>query len=182
MARHIMIDLETLHVRTDAVILTIGAVAFDPRGEGIQDSFYIKPDVDEQMTMGRAFDEKTIEWWGQQNQQARDEAFSLDDRVSFKESLQALHAYCWNAVSVWSNGAGFDIPVVELAMYQTGLVCPWRHWEVRDTRTLWDITGVKLRDGGNVTSHRADDDAAKQALAVQRSYRRLIETGLVPAL
>lgn len=179
MARHIMIDLETLHVRTDAVILTIGAVAFDPRGQGIQDRFYIKPDVDEQIAQGRAFDDKTIEWWAQQNQQAQSEAFSVDDRVGFKESLEALHAYCWNASAVWSNGAGFDVPVVEFAMYQVGLVVPWRHWEVRDTRTLWDITGVKLKDGGAVTSHRADDDAEKQAWAVQRAYLRLVESGLV---
>lgn len=180
MAKHCMIDLETLHYHVDCVILTIGAVTFDPKGSGIIDRFYIKPDVDEQMAMGRSYDDATIEWWSTQNEQAREEAFSTGDRVGFREALEALHKFSWNCAGVWSNGASFDVPIIEQAMYQQKMVLPWRHWEVRDTRTLYDITGVKLKDGGFVTSHRADDDAEHQAIVVQRGYQKLMKAGFLP--
>ena len=35
MANDIMIDMETLSTNPDCVILTIGAVRFDPRGDGV---------------------------------------------------------------------------------------------------------------------------------------------------
>jgi hypothetical protein len=44
---------------------------------------------------------------------------------------------------------------------------------VRDTRTLFEIAGVKLRDGGHVTLHKAVDDAERQAIVVQQAYKKL---------
>lgn len=174
-----MIDLETLNVRTDSVILTIGAVVFDPDKDKIQDRLYIKPDVDQQIEMGRTIDDATINWWAQQNLQAQAEAFSVDDRLEFKETLEILHQFCWLADRVWSNGAAFDVAIIEQAMMSQGMNVPWNHYDVRDTRTIWEVAGVKLRDGGNVTSHRADDDAIKQALLVQRAYKIIRGAGLL---
>ena len=177
-----MIDLETLNTRPDSVILTIGAVKFNSHDTGIIDRFYMKPDVDEQLDLGRSVDESTIEWWSKQNQEAREEAFSVSGRTSYKDSIASLAKFCWNSSRVWSNGASFDIVLVEHAMSQLEIVFPWRHWEIRDTRTLWDVTGVKLTDNGNVTLHKADVDAEKQALAVQRSYKVLLKHGLGRAI
>jgi hypothetical protein len=56
---------------------------------------------------------------------------------------------------------------------------PWPFWSVRDTRTLYDIAGVKLKDGGHVTSHKAVEDAERQAIVVQQAYMKLIKAGLV---
>ena len=46
----IMIDLETLATSTDAAILTIGAVKFDPFGKELSEpqmeSFYVRVDLD----------------------------------------------------------------------------------------------------------------------------------------
>jgi hypothetical protein len=56
---------------------------------------------------------------------------------------------------------------------------PWQYWTVRDTRTLFDVTGVSLKDGGHVTTHKAVEDAERQAIVVQSAYRKLIKAGLV---
>jgi hypothetical protein len=49
---------------------------------------------------------------------------------------------------------------------------------MRDTRTLYEIAQVNLKDGGHVTSHRAVDDAERQAIVVQQAYMKLMKAGL----
>jgi hypothetical protein len=53
---------------------------------------------------------------------------------------------------------------------------------MRDTRTLWEITGVSLKDGGHTTSHKAVEDAERQAIVVQKAYTKLIKAELVAPL
>jgi hypothetical protein len=43
MAADIMIDIESLNTTPDCVILTIGAVRFDPKGTGIVDRLELRP-------------------------------------------------------------------------------------------------------------------------------------------
>jgi hypothetical protein len=49
---------------------------------------------------------------------------------------------------------------------------------MRDTRTLWEVAGVKLQSGGHVTSHKAVEDAERQAIVVQQAYMKLMKAGL----
>ena len=44
MANDVMIDMETLSTNPDCVILTIGAVRFDPRGDGVAERLELRPD------------------------------------------------------------------------------------------------------------------------------------------
>ena len=68
---HAMIDLETLSTRPNATILTIGGVKFDPYSfaEPSQ-GMYHRVDVDSQTAIGRDVMQETVEWWGQQAQEA----------------------------------------------------------------------------------------------------------------
>ena len=58
---------------------------------------------------------------------------------------------------------------------------PWNFWSIRDTRTIYDICNVKLKSDGHVTSHKAVEDAERQAIVVQQAYMKLIKAGLVIA-
>lgn len=169
----VMIDLETLSTRPNCVVLTIGAVAFDPRGEGVTERLDLKPSGDEQIALGRHIDPATIEWWGQQSSAAQAEAFSEEGRVSFRSAIEQLSRFCWNRRAVWSNGATFDVVIIEDCLRQLEMNRPWAYYAVRDTRTLYEIADVKLRDGGHVTSHKAVEDAERQALVVQQAYKKL---------
>jgi hypothetical protein len=179
MADHIMIDLETLDTAPSCVILSIGAVRFDPKGTGVAEKFSMKPNVDEQLALGRTVSEDTLAWWANQTKEAQDEALGDEGRVPLKEVMEALYRFCWNKKAVWSNGAAFDIVAVETCLRQLDMKIPWPFWSVRDTRTLYDITGVSLRDGGAVTSHKAVEDAERQAIVVQNGYKKLIDAGLI---
>ena len=176
----IMIDIESLNTTPDCVILTIGAVLFDPRGSGIIDKIELRPTIEDQTEIfNRTINEDTLRWWGTQSDAAQEEALGDRDRVSFKDCMDQLYKFCWNHGKPWSHGAPFDIVVMEHAWRQHGQNAPWPYYNVRDTRTLFDITGVSLKDGGHVTSHKAVEDAERQAIVVQQAYVKLMKAGLV---
>lgn len=173
MANDIMLDLETLDTKTNCVILTIGVVRFDPKGTGIAEKLELRPTMEEQVTLGRTIDDSTLDWWGRQSPDAIEEAMGDRDRIPFSEAMDKLYKFCWNRRAVWSNGAAFDVVACETAWIQLGSKIPWKFWTIRDTRTLYEIANVKLRDGGHVTKHTAVDDAVRQAEVVQEAYRKL---------
>ena len=72
----IMLDLETLATSPDSVILTFGAIKFDPfdPSKVLDTGLYFRINVDEQIALGRHVDEGTVAWWGTQNEQVREEA------------------------------------------------------------------------------------------------------------
>lgn len=172
MANDIMIDLETLDTSPYCVILTIGAVRFDPWGDGVAEKLELRPTIEDQTN--RVINDDTLRWWSEQSPAALEEAMSDRDRVSFKEAMEKLYKFCWNRRAVWSNGAAFDIVACETSWRQLEMPIPWPFYTVRDTRTLYEIANVSLRDKGKyVTTHKAVEDAERQAIVVQEAYRKL---------
>lgn len=180
MANDIMIDIESLDTNPNCVILSIGAVLFDPRGTGVVERINLKPMIEEQTEVhGRTIDEDTLRWWSTQSEAALDEALGDAGRISFKECMEVLYKFCWNRRAVWSHGAGFDVVAMESAFRNLEMKLPWAYHTVRDTRTLFDITGCKLQTNGYVTTHKAVEDAERQAIVVQQAYQKLMDAGVV---
>lgn len=181
-----MIDLESLDTSPNAVILTIGAVSFNPKSMGIVERLELRPTIEDQTEIhNRIINEDTLRWWSEQSPEALEEAFGDGGRSSFNECMEALYKFCWNRRAVWSNGAGFDVVACETAFRQALTdrpnPIPWPYYTVRDTRTLYEVAGVSLKDKkyGSKTTHRAIEDAEHQAIVVQDAYRNLIKAGLV---
>ena len=175
MLTDVMIDLETLDVLPTATILTIGAVKFDPFGDDVKNpecvKFYTRVDIDSCDRLGATVSSATLEWWAGQDQAAQDEAFDPTDRVDVVQALEQLYKFCWGAKRVWSHGAGFDVIILENYFRKIGKAIPWQFWEVRDTRTLFDI-GINP-NRPPVLKHHALEDAWNQAVGVQNVYRTL---------
>ncbi len=171
----IMIDLETLDVLPSATILTIGAVKFDPFGSEIEEStmekFYVRVDVDSCDRLGCTVSQATLDWWSNQSQAAQDEAFDPTNRIDIVDAMNQLYKFCWGAKRVWSHGAGFDIIIMEHIFRKIGKAVPWQFWEVRDTRTLFDI-GINP-NRPPVLKHHALEDAWNQAVGVQNVFKKL---------
>lgn len=170
-----MIDLETLATSTDAAILTIGAVKFDPFGKDVQepdmDSFYVRVDLDSCHDIGLVTSDDTIAWWAQQDQAAQDEAFNPEGRIHVKEAFEQLYKFCWGAKRVWSNGAGFDVVICETVFKRIQKSVPWSFWQVRDVRTAFDL-GINP-NRPPVLKHHALEDAWNQAVGIQNVYNTL---------
>jgi hypothetical protein len=178
MANDIMIDMETLDTSPYCVILTIGVVRFDPYGEGVSQKLELRPTIEDQTEIyNRVINDDTIRWWGEQSKEAQEEALGDQGRISFRECMDELYKFGWNRRAVWSNGASFDVVVAETAFRQVlsdrPNPIPWPFYTVRDTRTLYEVAGVKLKDGGYATTHKAVEDAERQAIKVQEAYRKL---------
>ena len=170
-----MIDLETLATSTDAAILTIGAVKFDPLGddtkEPAMESFYVRVDLDSCHELGLVTNDDTIAWWANQSKEAQDEAFTADNRIPITDAFNQLYKFCWGAKRVWSNGSVFDIMICEHVFRKINKAVPWQFWQVRDVRTIFDI-GIDPKRPP-VTAHHALQDAWNQAVGVQNVYNAL---------
>jgi hypothetical protein len=171
----IMIDLETLDVLPSATILTIGAVKFDPFGDDINDKkcekLYLKVDLDSCDALGCTVSTATLEWWGNQSQEAQDEAFDPNGRIPITDAMNRLYKFCWGAKRIWSHGSGFDIIICEHIFRKLEKAIPWSFWEARDTRTLFDL-GINP-NRPPVLKHHALEDAWNQAVGVQNVFNAL---------
>lgn len=167
----VMIDIETLGTAPGSAILSIGAVVFGP--EGLGDTFYAPILLQSCVAVGLTIDPNTIAWWMQQSDEARAAAFK-SDADALSDVLEQFT--CWfglvGAERPWCHGATFDVPLLEVAYKACGLQAPWRFYNVRDTRTLYDLSGVKV-DRAQGTQHNALDDAIAQAEAAAKAMRIL---------
>jgi len=171
MAKHLMVDLETMAVTPNAVILTLGAVHFDPWENTIGDELYMRFDLDDQDFLERDIDPNTMEWWSKQDPAIMEEAFSDNDRVPVSEAMDRFHKFAWGCSAFWSHGAVFDLIIIENILTQLNKPKPWSFWQCRDTRTIFDLGHDPEMPKGS--KHNALEDAKRQAIGVQNIYRKL---------
>ena len=168
----VMLDLETLSTRPNSVILTIGAVKFDPFGNTIDvdHGLYYRVNVDEQLALDRHVLESTVEWWGKQDPEVREEALGEHDRVSLDTMTSSLNRFLVGVENIWAQGPVFDIAILENLYFQLSKPTPWQFWQICDSRTLFKVHGDP-RDKNRQSAHNALMDCYYQADAVQQIYR-----------
>lgn len=156
--RDLMIDIETCGTKPGCAVLSIGAVYFDRKGN-IGEQFYASMGFSA-LSYGVA-DPATMEWWSQQSEQSRADAFGGTDNPL--EVAQRFAKFIKPDCLPWGNGSVFDITILEAWFDTVGVPCPWKFWNVRDVRTAVDLLGVNpklfTREG---TFHNALDDCMHQ--------------------
>lgn len=169
----VMLDLETLSTRPNAVILSIGAVKFDPFSNRIDvdEGLDLRIDVDEQSALGRNVQEETVKWWETQPKEVQDAAFNPDGRIGLNDFIRALNKFLVGADNIWAQGPAFDIVILEDLYRQLGIPTPWQFWQIRDSRTLFGVHGDP-RDKNRQGAHNALMDCCYQAMGVQEIYKR----------
>jgi len=151
---------------------------FDPHGTEIGAEFYTNVD-DASCTKAKLHvDPDTVEWWSRQSQQARDSL--MLDQKPIEDVLWDFFKWVTRqrGIFVWSHGANFDEPIIQAAAYAIGQRVPWKFWDVRDTRTVYDMAQFNPRSvKRSGTYHNALDDARHQAVCVQRAYAKIKTKG-----
>jgi hypothetical protein len=175
-----MIDIETLSTKTNAVILSIGAVKFkhdDPDSDPY-DPLYLLPNVDEQMELGRDVMDETVEFWGnvaKNNPAVYEDTFTQEGRVSIKEVLDDINKWLVSGPDrIWGQGYGFDMTIIESLYQDAGRNTPWKFWTVRDSRTFLSLYNIKPGKENTTHLHNALADADVQAKCVQKAYKMLL--------
>ncbi|HIA2903765.1 TPA: 3'-5' exoribonuclease domain-containing protein [Escherichia coli] len=179
---HLMIDLETMGTNTNAPIVVIGAVFFDPQTGEIGPVFYIVISLTDAMNTGAVPDGGTIEWWLKQSSEAR--AAILTDQVKLKDALSRFREFIneysdEKFVQVWGNGATFDNAILRTSYERLDIPCPWRYCNDRDVRTIVELGKTIDFDARTVipfegVRHNALDDARHQAKYVTATIQKLI--------
>ncbi|WP_025915471.1 3'-5' exonuclease [Herminiimonas sp. CN] len=172
----IMFDLETLGTRADAVILSIGAVKFNPdTGKIGDDAFYASVSIDSNTEAGRHISEDALLWWFKQSAEAQ-QVFR-EPKVVLGVALDDLAAWIDHEdYQVWSNGADFDIPMLAHAYSTHGLIVPWKFYNTNCYRTFKKLPFAKnAAKLTNALKHNALTDAIHQAQQLHEYYKTMKE-------
>ncbi len=179
---HLMIDLETMGKKSNAPIVVIGAVFFDPQNGEIGPTFYIVISLVDAMDTGAVPDGSTIEWWLAQSSEARsailvDQVKLVDALIQFREFINEYSDEKF--VQVWGNGATFDNTILRTSYERLNIPCPWRYYNDRDVRTIVELGKTIGFDARTVipfegVRHHALDDARHQAKYVTATIQKLI--------
>ena len=85
--------------------------------------------------------------------------------------MKKLYKFGLGTKNIWSHGSIFDVVILENVATSMQQGVTWNFWEIRDTRTLFDIANVEVQVEGK---HNALADATAQSYAVQKAYRVLL--------
>lgn len=171
---HIMIDIETLGTTPDCVVLSFGAVKFDPyTSVDPYDKVHFKVDVESQTLAGRTICDNTLEWWSKQSVEIQEDAFNSADRLPVEDFLKKISKYCVAADGLWAHGLNFDVGILENLFRQYKTPVPWDFRKLRDTRTLFDLCKTDPRTNIRKNAHNAAEDAYWQAKATQIAFSDL---------
>ncbi|ACO74666.1 exonuclease, RNase T and DNA polymerase III [Laribacter hongkongensis HLHK9] len=185
----ICIDLETLGTRTDAPVISIGAVLHNSGDPFRVGAFYASIDIQSACCHGRP-DGDTIAWWLKQPDAARMALFDNPQPAStviesFSNCLDGWLYQCeqeHREVAILANGPAFDLSILARQFRRIlEKPLPWKYWQERDYRTERDaLVRVLARMGGYTelpprtgTNHNALDDAVWQVQVLETLQARI---------
>ncbi|RYM51260.1 3'-5' exonuclease [Serratia proteamaculans] len=155
MVNTITIDTETLDTTPSAVILSIGAFAFDiddvrqtqkniidvaryTGDEYTGNAFYFLADTFDQLMKGRTVSAKTQDWWRKQGEEAQEAL--VGGREPLRKCLELLSYWIKDHpdARIFFRGTDFDGSILENAYRMYAIECPWHWGGKRDVRTYID--------------------------------------------
>lgn len=170
-----MLDLETLATSPDALVVSVGAVIFDPNTDVLGPTFYAElSDLPLQQERGRRIDANTVVWWMAQDAMARqvfaekpdDAPNRLTTSGALLSFMELVAAAGGRDARIWGNGADFDNIIWGSLYGDFGLKRPWSYSKNRCFRTMKaGYPHVKVAREG--VHHNALDDAITQAKHLQ---------------
>lgn len=174
MNKNVMIDLETLGLKPGSVVLSLGAVEFNPHGDtlGRQVEYHIS--LADSLSCGFTVDPGTLLWWLAQSEAARRSVIDgqgLSCQVQF--ALGQFSSWLGNDAIVWAWG-DMDTAALNALYDKTGTKRPWNYRNVRDARTLvLSLVEEQTVRVSPTIEHNALSDAIAQAKTIQKLYKVL---------
>lgn len=176
---HVMIDLETMSTASNAAIISIGAVKFDPRGpvgmaHGDNALFYMNVDLSSSISAGLHVDGATVSWWMQQTAAARKAL--RDNQTSLQRALNEFTIWFGpERLDTWGNGAAFDLVILRTAYRMHQDYPPWGYKNEMCYRTMCKQLPPVPFDAPRV-KHNALSDACAQATHLQKLFQFIPQT------
>jgi hypothetical protein len=169
---NVMLDIETLGTNVDSIVLQVSLVRFDRQGN-IGESLSLCLNVGEQESLGLKKDDSTIEWWNNTNPELF-KRLLFEGVASLSDSLNQISSFFQYGDVLWCH-ATFDAPILSNLFKITQKRIPWKYTNVRDIRTLVDLSHLNLSDYNWVKekTHDALDDCKFQIKYCCDAFKRL---------
>lgn len=173
-----MIDIETIGTVAGCVILSVGYLEFNPKGNddffslvGTKRSHIYQLDREEQVALGYQEDPDTLDWWSKQSEEARARAFDTPANSTLKEALVKLQALLAEVDDVYSYGY-MDVSMLNyMSRKETGKDL-FFYRKFNDLRTVTKLMEFKWDERPvGMVAHDPLHDCVFQALAVQKLMR-----------
>lgn len=170
----VMIDIETLSTVTDAAILSIAAVKFDPFNPTEQnyEEFQCFIDIEDCKAKGLTISEDTMAWWETQPPEVKKLNFESEPRLKLSDALSQLTSFCRGVKRYWCQGMNFDPVVLESAYKRVDMKPEWKFWEWRDSRTVSRLVHFTNLPKKPKTAHTAIEDCNYQIQIVQMVFEK----------
>ena len=176
MTRHIMVDIETLSTAKNAVVLSIGAVFFDPKTGTVLDEFYKELRLSDQAN--RKVDISTVQWWMKQVAEHPERASifeqgDINKHCPVRNALLLLRDFIFSCredgqdFCVWACDPDFDLSILTTLYADYELPVPWKYNEPKSVRTMRMLgKEVGLPKKEEIATHNALEDCIRQAKEV----------------
>ena len=89
--------------------------------------------------------------------------------VVAKDALIKLSNFLKDHKYIWANSPSFDCIILENAYKSCNLEIPWKFWNLRDCRTVYDLGKINLKSVSAV-KHNALDDCYNQIIALSNFF------------
>lgn len=163
----IMLDMETMSLETNASIMAIGAVFFDPRTMTLGQEFYTQVSLADAAKVGLHISASTVLWWMDQSQAAQQAFTNNKNAPTVEIALKMFSTWIANntdePVEIWGNGAAADNVWLKEAYKAVDLTPPWDYWNDRCYRTVRALHPEIEELAFEGTKHNALADAKHQA-------------------
>lgn len=169
-----MVDIETLDTSTSGVILSVGAVKFDPyhTGKEPHSKTVWLLNIEEQLEKDRTVSDATLQWWLKQDPEIFERAIKDTNRVPVIDFMKEFNKYLAGVNSLWAHHPHFDIAFLENIYKQYEMHMNWKHYRVEDSATTLNRMPYDIRkDLPQQDLHDAGEDAYWQAVSVQVVFK-----------
>lgn len=178
-----MIDIETIGTAANTVVLSVGVCAFNK--DGILEKIEWTLDMEEQIKLGRTFDQDTLWFWMKQSTEAKKAfdpkipkinlaTFFVEFEKFLDRNLEKVKEKR-DELKPWGNAASFDITIIEDLYRNQGAgkdAIPWKFWNQFCFRTFNHLTKAKDLVKREGVFHNAADDAEFQAKCVLAFWKK----------
>lgn len=180
---HVMVDLETLGLATNAVPHEIGLVIFDDNFETLG-KLYMEPDVTDCVKRGLTTDSDTVAWWidrgglKQTKEGAKTLPYCLKLANAFVSAFEVWKTrdgqkFAHSIKSFWAWGSDFDVSILRSAYAACDLPAPWPYYLTRDARTVHALAFPDYRPGPGDVAHNALTDCLDQIEKLKHAFETL---------
>jgi len=167
----LMLDIETLGTGHNAVITQIGAVYFIRNTGQALSQFQTNIQIQDALNEGLEIDGSALKFWFEQG---IERMTWLKEPVCLSKALENFRQFCMKDTLAWSH-ATFDFPILTNAynIFNSKLPIPYRN--LRDIRTLIDLSNLPYNKPKTDKTHDALDDCLYQIKYCKEAFNLLRE-------